>query len=152
MGINIRTKGAEGEREVARAMNSIVGSVLEKHGIKVPEKPVVQRNSNQSAVGGSDLSNPFDLAIEVKRHEQLSVNTWWDQCLKASRDFGGTPILIYRKNGNRDWSVVMLIDVPLGDGLHLSSVRATFHWKDFLQWLYALVDRKVTGGIWLPKE
>lgn len=156
MSINIRQKGQEGEREVARALNSIVESVLTKHGIPLPLKPSVQRNQNQSAVGGSDLTNPFGLAIEVKRQEQISINTWWAQCLKASDEFGGVPILAYRTNGSREWKIVMYVDVPIeypGSGIcHVGKIRAQISWNDFLQWFYQLVDRRVALGLWNPTE
>ncbi len=151
MAINIRTKGQEGEREVARAMNSIVESVLANRGIPIPSRPTVQRNQNQSAVGGSDLTNPFLLAIEVKRQEQLSINTWWNQCLAASVADGALPVLVYRRN-KQAWGVVMLVDVPLGEGAHVSSIRAEISWSDFLQWFYNFVDRRVANGQWYPAD
>lgn len=150
MGINIRTKGQEGEREVARALNSIVHSVLEKHGIPIPEKPVIQRNQNQSAVGGSDLSNPFGVAIEVKRQEQLSINTWWRQCIASALDSDGIPVLLFRQNGRRDWRCILLVDVPLAEGLHVTQIRAEIEWGDFLQWFYRRVDRMLTMAEWVP--
>ena len=97
--INVRQKGQEGEREVARALNVVICEVLKAHGIPPPPKDVVQRNQNQSAVGGSDLSNTFNLAIEVKRQEELSVNTWWKQCEKSAMENpGDVPVLVYRQN------------------------------------------------------
>ena len=76
MGINIRQKGQEGEREIQRVLEPVVRKVLERNGIPLPDKAIIRRNQNQSAVGGSDLSNTFGLAIEVKRQEALSINTW----------------------------------------------------------------------------
>lgn len=152
MGINIRQKGQEGEREVARAMNSIVETVLQKHKIKVPDKPIFQRNQNQSAVGGSDLTNPFHLAIEVKRQEALSINTWWKQCCTAAIADGAVPVLIFRQNGIRAWRCILRVDVPLGEGTHVSGVRAEIGWEDFLQWFYNLVDRRVQRGEWFPAD
>lgn len=149
--INIRAKGQEGEREVARAMNSIVETVLTKHGIAFPDKPIVQRNQNQSAVGGSDLTNPFHLAIEVKRQEALSINTWWTQCTKAAVADGAVPVLVYRRN-KQAWAVIMLVEVPFGDGANLAGIRAEISWDAFLQWFYNLVDRRVQRGEWLPAE
>lgn len=152
MGINIRTKGQEGEREVARALNSIVESVLTKHGIPFPTKPVFQRNQNQSAVGGSDLSNPFYLAIEVKRQEALAINTWWTQCCKSAIADAALPVLIFRQNGKRDWRCILRVDVPLEQGVHVSGIRAEISWSDFLQWFYSFVDRKIARGEWYPAD
>lgn len=150
MGINIRTKGQEGEREVARAMNSIVESVLTNKGLALPEKPVIQRNQNQSAVGGHDLSNPFNLGIEVKRQEAISVNTWWTQCTNSCVATGDIPVLVYRKNKAK-WAVVLLVDLPVGDGVHVSRVRAEIEWNSFLQWFYTFVSRRIDSGVWKPE-
>ena len=156
MGINIRTKGQEGEREVARALNSIIETVLIKHGHNLPSRPIIQRNQNQSAVGGSDLTNPFNLGIEVKRQEALAINTWWNQCLAACKTDGCEPMVIYRQNGKRDWTVVMYVDVPLKYmdvySSHVTKVRAQISWNDFLQWFYTLVDRSLSLGLWVPAE
>jgi hypothetical protein len=149
MGINIRQKGQEGEREVARAMNSIVEAVLTAKGFAIPEKPIIQRNQNQSAVGGHDLSNPFKLGIEVKRQEQISVNTWWTQCTKSCVATSDTPVLVYRKNKAK-WAVVLLVDMPLGDGAHMSKVRAEVDWDSFLRWFYIFVSRCIDNGVWTP--
>ena len=116
MSINIRQKGQEGEREVARALNSIVTSLLEAAKLPDPKMPYFQRNQNQSAVGGSDLTNPFGLAIEVKRQEAFAVNTWWKQCIVSAQKTGEVPILVYRKN-KMSWRVIMFADVPVGDGV-----------------------------------
>ena len=151
MGINIRTKGQEGEREVARAMNSIVEAVLTKHGIKIPEKPIVQRNQNQSAVGGSDLTNPFGLAVEVKRQEQLSINTWWKQCCTAANETGTIPVLVYRKS-RQAWSVLMYADLRLLAGCHQIGVRCEISWDSYLVWFYEYVNQMVSRGDWIPAE
>ena len=70
MTINVRTKGQTGEREVAKLLNAIVAKVRAKNAL--PKLATIdelfQRNQNQSAVGGSDLSNPLYLDIERKKH------------------------------------------------------------------------------------
>lgn len=144
MPINVRVKGAEGERQVANALNTIINSVLTANGIPLPPIPVVQRNQNQSAVGGGDLTNTFGLSIEVKRQEQLSVNTWWAQCLAASVRNDEVPVLVYRIN-NGKWNVVMMVEIPLQSGGHMKA-RATIEWDPFLQWFYHWVDRKIKAG------
>lgn len=152
MGINIRDKGANGEREVATALNLVVYKVLTDCGIAPLLKPVIQRNQNQTAVGGYDLTGPFGLGIEIKRQEALSVNTWWQQCItscKANRDI---PILIYRKNKMK-WSVVMYMDVPVGCvGAHCAGIRAEMSWDDFLRWFYKHVECHVRNAKWIPHE
>jgi hypothetical protein len=114
MGINVRTKGAEGEREVAKMLNAIVATVRKE--LDLPQYATMdelfQRNQNQSAVGGADLSNNLGLEIEVKRQEALSVNSWWKQCVTSAARTGGIPILIYRQN-RKAWHVCMEGQIPL---------------------------------------
>ncbi|HWV45510.1 MAG TPA: hypothetical protein VN039_05705 [Nitrospira sp.] len=148
MGINIRQKGAEGEREVARSLNSIINAVLKARSIPVPEKDVVQRNQNQSAVGGGDLSNVFGLSVEVKRQEQLAVNTWWAQCEASANRNGEIPVLVYRVNRSK-WRVVMYAELVLfsATGTQRSmKVRCEVEWEPFLQWFYHWVDAKISAG------
>lgn len=114
MGANPRTKGQSGEREIADMLNSIIAEVRKGEGLAVFDKrdEPFQRNQNQSAVGGDDLTNPICLSIEVKRQEQLSVNSWWKQCLASSERFGNVPILLFRQN-RKKWRCCMLAEVPL---------------------------------------
>lgn len=150
MAINIRAKGQNGEREVADAMNAVIHRVLRNHGMPIPAKAIVQRNQNQSAVGGSDLSNTFDLSVEVKRQEALSINTWWAQCLKSAKETNETPILIYRQNSKK-WNVVMFAEIPIPFAGNVSvKARVTITWEDFLEWYYHWVDYKLQNGV-LPK-
>lgn len=121
MGINIRTKGQQGEREVCQLLENLARPVLAELGYNIPyDPPLFQRNQNQSAVGGSDITNPFNLCIEVKRQEQLNINAWWKQCKEASEAFGGVPIVMYRQNGKRKWNVVMegFLPIPVTKQLH----------------------------------
>lgn len=112
MGINIRQKGAGGEREIADDLNFIIYQVMGAFGHPEPTMRSVQRNQNQSAVGGADLTGTLGLSIEVKRQEQLSVNTWWAQCTKAAEQNGGIPVLLYRQNGKK-WRCVMHAELVL---------------------------------------
>lgn len=114
MSINVRTKGQEGEREIAKILNMIVADV--RASLKLPHyatnDELFQRNQNQSAVGGADLSNPMGLEIEIKRQEQLFVNTWWKQCVTSAERTGGVAVLIFRQNRKR-WRVCMEGELPL---------------------------------------
>lgn len=149
MSINIRQKGQEGEREIQRALEPIVRKVMEAGGYALPDKPIIQRNQNQSAVGGSDLSNTFGMCIEVKRQEQLSVNTWWKQCTDAAKDNGETPVLLYRQNGKK-WRCVVMAGVPLPARTtpldSLLMFRAELSWDDFLAWFEQWVQRQLVLG------
>lgn len=140
MGINIRTKGAEGEREVIRALEPIARRVLAELGHVVSDGAVVQRNQNQTAVGGCDLTGTFGLAIEVKRQEQLAVGTWWKQACKSAADLGEQPVLVYRQNRQR-WRVMMNGYLALPNSYVGFPVEVT--WEDFLAWFEVWVRRYV---------
>lgn len=148
MGINIRQKGQEGEREIQRALEPIVRKVLAQGGHPLPEKPIIQRNQNQSAVGGSDLSNTFGLAIEVKRQEQLSINTWWKQCETSAQEANEMPVLLYRQNGKK-WKCVLYTWANLPGAKHIR-IRSEISWEDFLHWFELWVTEQLNNGI-VPK-
>lgn len=157
MAINIRAKGANGEREVANTLNNIIVRVMTAQGW--PEEEIqkaakcVQRNQNQSAVGGNDLTNVFGLSIEVKRQETLSINTWWRQCIASALRNKEIPVLIYRQN-HQAWNVVMYLQNPLptvqnvpGEALYASStMRAEIDWPSFQSWFERWVHRKLLNG------
>lgn len=158
MTIDIRQKGAEGERQVAKALNAAIASVLREQQWS-PEviagcASCVQRNQNQSAVGGCDLSNVFGLAIEVKRQEQLSVNSWWSQCVSSAARNREFPVLVYRQN-RQSWSVVMygsLVLPQVNDptpGVNIPSsfsARVEVSWESFLEWFTEWVRNKLMNG------
>lgn len=149
MGINIRQKGQEGEREISRALDDIVKEVLAQCGQHVSDKPVVQRNQNQSAVGGADLVGTYGLIIEIKRQEQLSINTWWKQCEKSAKECNGLPVLLYRQS-RKPWKCVTVAELPLwsnGAFLGLQRVRVEISWEDFLTWFRQWVVNMVVNGI-----
>lgn len=142
MGINVRTKGQTGEREIATALNKEVAKVrLESELPKLDKRDeLFQRNQNQSAVGGDDLTNPLGLSIEVKRQENLSLNAWWKQTTKsADRQPGNFPILIYRKNRQK-WRCRMMGGISLEKGnlvdpeLYLDCICVDISFDDFLLW------------------
>lgn len=115
--MNIRQKGFNAEREVATLLNAGVMTAMRRQGY--PEDDVVkaattvQRNQNQSAVGGSDLTNTLGLAIEVKRHENTSgINGWWAQCTAAAKRNNEIPVLIYRQSRS-PWRVQMPVVIQL---------------------------------------
>lgn len=143
MPINIRAKGQDGERDIANKLNEYVDTFCHTRGFKFPVKPLVQRNQNQSAVGGSDLTNPFKLCIEIKRQEQLSINTWWNQCLVASEEFGGIPILIFRQNKQK-WRVIMWLYSPQTN----QYIRSEITWEAFCDWFYTYITLEYDKGNW----
>lgn len=146
MGINIRQKGAGGEREIADDLNVIVNSIYADMGLGLPPKPVVQRNQNQSAVGGKDLVGTFGLAIEVKRQEALSINTWWKQCATSALELEEKPVLLFRQNGKK-WRCIMLVDLPIqDDGRAFVTVRAEIEYDAFKSFFRTWAQRKIAGA------
>ena len=148
--INIRTKGQTGEREIAKKMNNVVNGVREEQGLSLysAEDELFQRNQNQSAVGGDDLTNPLGLSIEVKRQELLSVPCWWKQTLESAARCDGIPILIYRQN-RKKWQCMMYGAVFLqrtGDLKYTCPVGLGI--EDFKSWfrLYYIQYLKLHDG------
>lgn len=153
--INVVDKGKGGEREVAKLLNAVIQEVLRAQqwspeAIKAAEQ-CVQRNQNQSAVGGADLANVFGLAVEVKRQETLSVNSWWAQCCASAARNREFPVLIFRQN-NKAWRIVLPVSVPLPHPNEGSAwdteigMRAEISKEDFLKWFRAWVYCKLLNG------
>lgn len=109
-----RSKGQEGEREIAAILNGLVNEVRQSRGLVKLNTNVAlfQRNQNQSAVGGDDLTNPLHLSIEIKRQEQLSINSWWNQCIVSAQKQNYIPILLFRQN-RKPWRCCMETSIPL---------------------------------------
>lgn len=148
--VNVRQKGAGGEREIADDLNYIIYSMQKELGCENPSMQSVQRNQNQSAVGGADLTGTLGVSIEVKRQEQLSVNTWWEQCTKAAKQNGGVPVLLYRQNGKK-WKCVMQVMVPFpslgaGDLGGWQVTRAEYDYENFKLWFKNHVIRYLNAG------
>lgn len=147
--INIRAKGANGEREIANDLNALIQQVLRSQ--EWPEHVVnacanaVQRNQNQSAVGGNDLSNTFGLSIEVKRQEALAINSWWDQCMAAADRNKEVPVLLYRQN-HKPWRAVTFAALPLHGQKQVNGVRCEMSYEDFKAWFYQWVYWKLAAG------
>lgn len=89
-----RGKGQRGEREAATVFAEWSLPVCDYMGEAGIE---LKRNLMQSRQGGYDLVGLDWLALEVKRHETLSVGAWWTQTLKQAGP-GQIPVLMYRQN------------------------------------------------------
>lgn len=122
MGASQRNKGKAAEVEVYHWLNDVATSTIG------PGK-YFQRNQNQTASSGSDLTNPFRLSIEVKRHETLSINSWWAQCTKSAISEAGTPVLLYRQSRQPWRAVVEMIDCYGG------TYTVTMNADQFEKWL-----------------
>ncbi len=151
--IDIRAKGANGEREIINVLIPIVQRCMREQGFRVEQVTqaynCIQRNQNQSAVGGNDLSHTFGLSFEVKRQEALSINTWWNQCAAAAKPNNELPVLVYRQN-KQAWRVVTMgaLHLPPTEGSTYGSFncRLEMDWQTFLTWFGHWVSRKLQNG------
>lgn len=150
MGIDVRAKGQQGEREIADMLNYGIYSAMKRMGY--PESDclrgmrTVQRNQMQSAVGGNDLTNCFGLSIEVKRQETLAVPQWWKQTVAAASRNGEVPVLIYRQN-RKAWHVRTRMWLPLDPlGGAQVAVIAETDIGSFAQWFGLWVEKALKNG------
>ena len=97
--MNIRKKGANAELELAKLIQD---GLLEHHGIEVD----MTRNLEQVRSGGHDLNGLPHFSIEVKRQENLSINTWWKQACDQAEGINRIPVLAYRQS-RKEWLFVM---------------------------------------------
>jgi hypothetical protein len=138
MGINIRAKGQVGEREIADDLNAIITVVRAQLGLPALTKPQVQRNQQQSAVGGCDLVGTYGFAIEVKRQETLSINSWWAQCLASAKALNGIPVLLFRQNakpGQRTkWRCITVAEFQGATAQSYFPFRVELDYDDFKEW------------------
>jgi hypothetical protein len=146
--VNIRQKGFNAEREVVRMLNEIINTVIAAQSwddsVVSGARDCIQRNQQQSAVGGSDLTGVFGMAIEIKRHETLHINQWWLQCTEAAKRNNEHPVLLFRQS-NQKWTCVTLGSAPLPGG-RLSAIRVQFDEATFRIWFYQWVYYKMIAG------
>ena len=123
--IHVVNKGKTGEREVVDMLATEIYYLMHQHqyddATKAALHGIVQRNQNQSAVGGGDI-NILGLSVEVKRCETLAVEQWWRQCETSAMRNGDVPVLIYRQN-RKAWQVVMPARVNLPNGAQVGPQR-----------------------------
>ena len=149
MAINIRSKGQRGEREIADMLNSIIADICAELGFDeetcAKALTTVQRNQMQTAVGGNDLTNCFGMSIEVKRQENLSVGTWWKQCVASAKRNGELPVLIYRQN-RKAWRIRTYVQLYYPGEGPLDYVEAEFDLDAFKRWFRTWVRMKLENG------
>jgi len=132
--VNIRVKGATAERDIAERLNVVIRKILleftSNDEILNNHNYYVQRNQNQSAVGGNDLINTYGFGIEVKRQEILNINTWWEQCTTSAKKNSEIPVLLYRQT-RKPWKCIMqgYIGLPKGQ---FGACRTEVEFETFL--------------------
>ena len=110
-----KNKGKSGENEICDILNDRF--LLD-----------CERRYNQ-ACGGADVYE-LGMAIEVKRHESLTINKWWNQVLEASSRTGRIPVLAYRQN-RIPWTICLSAN---NIGLPHTS-RISLSLDDWLLWI-----------------
>jgi hypothetical protein len=144
--INIRTKGASAERQIATKLNEIITASLHECGIIFDSSDhtfFVQRNQNQTAVGGDDLINTYGFSIEVKRQETLSINTWWKQCVTSATKNSATPVLLF-KQSRKPWRCILQGYIGLPNG-QFGACRMEIDFDTFLIAFKHHVKHKLKG-------
>lgn len=144
--LNIRAKGANAERDIATDLNAIIFSVMTS--LNYSDKDLdnrnyfVQRNQNQSAIGGQDLVNTYGFAIEVKRQESLSINSWWNQCVTSASDLNEIPVLLFKQN-KKKWRCVTHVYMELPNDT-VGKMRGEIDYATFLNIFRNFVVAKLT--------
>ena len=107
-GKSSQDKGKRAEREIVKLLQPVVTKVYLAAG----KEPIsLERNLMQSHKGGYDIEGLDWMAPEVKHHETLQVNSWWQQTIRqAGKD--RVPVLFYRQS-RRPWSVRLRVNLPL---------------------------------------
>jgi hypothetical protein len=96
--LNARAKGAAGEREFCKW--------LEKNFPNLPME--AKRNLDQVREGGTDVVM-YPFCFEVKRRENLDLQSWWIQSKKAGKEIGCIPIVAFRQN-RQPWEFLIGVD------------------------------------------
>ena len=110
-GKGCRTKGAAGEREALRFLEEL---------FQVPTH-TLKRNQNQTAFGGADCIDLPYFALEVKRCAELNLTQWWAQTLNQAEAHKRFPLLLYRVDRQRSWTLVVSLEYILKYSLRLGA-------------------------------
>lgn len=118
-------KGKRAEREIASKLNAILEAEL---GVGAA---ALKRNLAQSQAGGFDLTGLDWIAIEIKHHKTVAINSWWQQTLRQAVN-GREPVLIWKKHGGK-WNVRMKGCLPIS-GEELLPCVVDIDWETFELW------------------
>lgn len=109
MPINSRNKGAVGERELVQALND--------HGLLCRRTVQYCGNSGEAADVQCD---GLPLHLEVKRTEKLKWRATLDQ---VRRDARGKPWVIFHRQSNMRWVVIIDMETWLADSVAVAHAR-----------------------------
>lgn len=110
MSLMAKNKGKRAERQAADLLYTKAQEVAQSFGKQAIK---VERNLNQTREGGYDLTGTLHFAVEVKHHETLNLNAWWNQTYAQATAANKEPVLIYRSN-NKPWRVQMFMTHVVG--------------------------------------
>ena len=99
MSASQRLRGQRGEREAYKVLWEQLGDVVQK------------RDLSQTRDGGGDLKIPqARVLVEVKRVQARSVPAWLRQATESARaqGEGWVGVVMWRRNGQREWKVFRL--------------------------------------------
>ena len=140
-------KGYSGEMEALAILKNIIVKVAADNGLRmIDEVPVIERNRFQTESGGSDIKNPFGLAIEIKRCETLTIGVWWKQVCLAAKRSGTVPLLLYRQS-RQQWRARTIVDTP-----QCGQLVVTMDEADFYLWFSGLVRSKLNLPVFVKLE
>jgi len=111
MSINSRTKGKQGELELA-------STIYEQTGIRLHRNLIQTRSGGYDLLVGDDQVGPVadhlrQYAIECKRAKAATpayINKWWEQATRQANDAGKIPCLAYRAD-RHEWRVIIPMSV-----------------------------------------
>lgn len=135
-GNSSRNKGITGEREIINILQPIVDNIYETLAPNL-NKPLLERNQNQTNKGGYDIIGLDWLGIEIKRQETLQLDSWWKQTVCACKK-NELPVLIFRQS-RKDWKVITIVDICVHSQIVETQVQISL--ADFLN-LFTIKTRQ----------
>lgn len=92
-GLRSREKGRRAEIELFKFLSDELGIEC-------------RRNVDQSRNGGADGLDIPGFSVEVKRHEALNRDAWWEQTVRQAAERGSEPVCFYRQN-RKPWRALL---------------------------------------------
>lgn len=121
--INVRSKGAAGEREFCKWL-------FDNMNVPMPS-----RNLEQVRSGGSDITDIEPFFFEVKRCEALDFDSWWRQvvveCKKSYIEdcVPAVPVVVFRQN-RKPWEfLISATEIGCERGYVRISQRIFLEWS-----------------------
>lgn len=129
-------KGKRAEREIVKLLQPVVTKVYLAAG----KEPIsLERNLMQSHKGGYDIEGLDWLAPEVKHHEVLQVNSWWQQAVRQAGE-GRVPVLFYRQS-RRPWLVRIRVNLKLAKSI--ITMPGDISMEAFIMWFEKRLTEEV---------